>query len=112
MPKYYLSKPKCCECNREFSGLLVGSGEENQPFVFRLHANMTPENILSKYIELLADPELQLIDQWLRVQNKDEFVINIDINKNKSCFFQYYEHESIHQNSLGYLYSTRDLNLR
>ncbi len=112
MPAYYLSKPKCCECQRDFPGINIGHGQDNQPFVFRLQPDMTEDSFLSKYIALLANDELELRNQWSQIQDKEEFLAKMEKYKNMPFTTCYYEQETIKQNSLGYLYSSIALHLR
>lgn len=112
MPAFYLGRPKCPTCNREFSGKNIGHGEPDSSFVFRVFPYIKAEEVVAYWIEQLADPEFELRDQWLQVHDKQKFIENFDKNKNKSRKRVYYEEDRIRMNGLGYLWSDIDLHLK
>ena len=112
MPRYYFNKKVCCECEREFSGVEIGFGLQDQPFIFLLQSNMTPNNFISKYIEILSEPNIEIKNQWSQIQDKDKFVNMIIGNLGKNLTVSFYEMNSIRQGDSGYLYSEVSLNLR
>jgi hypothetical protein len=112
MPTFYLRKKKCECCNREYSGMPIGHGEKDSPFIFRQHPNIDIEAVTCFWMNRLVDPEMELVDQWLQKQDKDQFVKDWDINKNKPLIDVYYDQETIKTNDQGYMYSPRELILK
>lgn len=112
MPAYYLSKPKCPCCERQFSGKYIGYANKNEPFIFRLYNGDLPDFLLGDWSKQISDPDLEIHDQWLNVIDKDEFFKMVHANREKNLKSAFYHPDNIKKNHDGYLYSDIDLHMK